>query len=51
MLAENTRNPERQPNLFERSLEAIVREGLKARGSRLNSKTIEHPRTPDSREH
>ena len=30
-----------------RSLEVTVREGLKARGRRLNSKTLEHQRTPD----
>ena len=34
-----------------RSLEATVREGLKARGRRLNYKTWEHQRTPDFREH
>ena len=34
-----------------RSLEAIVRIRLKARGRRLKSKTWEHQRTPDSREH
>ena len=34
-----------------RSLEATVRIRLKARGRRLKSKTWEHQRTPDSREH
>jgi len=34
-----------------RRLEATVREGLKARGRRLNSKTSEHQITLDSREH
>ena len=34
-----------------RSLEAIVRIRLKARGRRLKSKTWEHQKTPDSREH
>ena len=34
-----------------RSLEATVREGLKPRGRRLNSRSLEYQRTPDSREH
>jgi len=33
-----------------RRLEATLREGPKARGRRLNSKTLEHQRTSDSRE-
>ena len=34
-----------------RILEATVRIRLKARGRRLNSRTSEHQRTPDSRKH
>jgi len=34
-----------------RSLEATVRIRLKARGRRLKSKTLQHQKTPDSREH
>ena len=34
-----------------RILEATVRRRLKARGRRLNSRTSEHQRTPDSRDH
>ena len=34
-----------------RCLEALVREGPKVRGRRLNSRTWEHQRTPDSMEH
>ena len=33
-----------------RSLEATVTEGLKSRGKKLNSRTREYQRTPDSRE-
>ena len=41
MLAEDIRNPERQPIVFERrwrSLEATIRIRLKTRGRRLKSK-------------
>jgi len=34
-----------------RSLEAIVRGGPKPRGRSINSRILEHQRTPDSREH
>jgi len=34
-----------------RSLGDTVREGPKLRGRKLNSKTLEHQRTPESREH
>ena len=51
MLVEDIRYPERQPNLCERSLEATVRGEPKPRGRRLNSQTLEHQRTPDSKEY
>jgi len=34
-----------------RILEATVIDGPKARGRKLNSRTLEHQRTPESREH
>ena len=36
---------------FSVCMEATVRLRLKTRGRRLKSKTLEHQRTPDSREH